>query len=283
MTCFAPSAPVRTSEDRLDRLLFSQGHHRPFRVASAPRPEQIALADGLVMVLARGATSVTAPGPPFVSLTFARSQGNETVSIGNSRGEPGASRGELVVLATPSVCEQTFGFGPNVGAWHLSSSLRFITATIAACARTGAARNLYLRAKGLELACETFEQLRMSALTPSGECDKLSEADTRRLIAARAMIEERSHEPLTLEGIARACGLNRSSLSRGFRVLFGTTVATLVGETRMQRAKHLLLTTDLRIGTVGFRSGYRNNASFARAFIRHHGVSPLAVRATSGR
>jgi AraC-like DNA-binding protein len=57
------------------------------------------------------------------------------------------------------------------------------------------------------------------------------------------------------------------------------TVATLIGEMPMQCAKDLLLTTDLRIATVGFRSGYRHSASFARAFVRHQGISPLAVRA----
>ena len=110
-----------------------------------------------------------------------------------------------------------------------------------------------------------------------------SGAAKRKAIAARAIIEERSQEPLTLDGIARACGLNRASLSRGFRTLFGTTVATLIGEMRMRCARELLLTTDLRIATVGFRSGDRNNASFARAFVRHHGVSPLAVRGSARR
>jgi AraC family transcriptional activator of pyochelin receptor len=276
---FIPLKPSGSIEHRLDGRVAVHGRHRSF-----PAPKQrIVLGDGLFCFHGRGQLLDTGRREPAISLTFNHTEGGAFVSVGGPVGDPDVPMAQLVIVATVAACERAFGFAPIAGRWHMSIGLRVITAAITACVRTEAARNLYLRAKSLELACETFEQLRTSSLTPYAGCDVLSEADTRRLMAARAMIEERLREPLTLDGIARACGLNRSKLSRGFRELFGTTVATLISDMRMQRAKDLLLTTDLRIATVGFRSGYRNNASFARAFIRHHGVSPLAARATVTR
>ncbi len=280
---FAPPAPVGATEDRADCRMIVHGRHRTRRGPFGGRKDRIILADGLLLAVGRGPNSGQIPRPAAVSLTFSRSEGHDIVSVDRAHGNADLATAEIVIVANVATCEQAFDFTPKVGRWYMSASMRGITASIAACPRAGSARELYMRAKGLELACETFEQLRNSSLTPSGRGDTLSEGDTRRLIAARAMIEDRVHEALTLDGIARACGLNRSSLSRGFRVLFGTTVATLIAEMRLQRAKNLLLTTDLSVATVGFRSGYRNNASFARAFVRHHGASPLAVRAAAGR
>lgn len=280
---FAPSASVGVTEDRADCRVIVQGRHRTRRVPFGARKDRITLDDGLLLAVGREPMLGHVPRAATVSLTFTRLEGHDIVSVDRAHGHTDLATPKIVIVAKVATCEQAFDFTPKVGRWYMSASLRGITASIAACPRAGSARDLYMRAKGLELACETFEQLRNSSLTPSGRGDTLSEADTRRLIAARAMIEDRAHESLTLDGIARACGLNRSSLSRGFRVLFGTTVATLIAEMRLQRAKNLLLTTDLSVATVGFHSGYRNNASFARAFVRHHGVSPLAARATAGR
>lgn len=278
-----PLASVGVAEDRLDGRMMVHARPRPRRGAPAPRKDHIILADGLFLAFDRGPALARLARQPAVSLTFARAQGQDMVSVDRAHGNADLATAEIVIVAKVATCEQAFDFTPKLGRWYMSASLRGIAASIAACPRAGSARDLYMRAKGLELACETFEQLRNSSLTPSGRGDTLSEGDTRRLIAARAMIEDRVHEALTLDGIARACGLNRSSLSRGFRVLFGTTVARFIAEMRLQRAKSLLLTTDLSVATVGFRSGYQNNASFARAFVRHHGASPLAVRAAAGR
>jgi AraC family transcriptional activator of pyochelin receptor len=40
----------------------------------------------------------------------------------------------------------------------------------------------------------------------------------------------------------------------------------------------MLLTTDLPVSSVGYESGYMNNASFSRAFGRRFGRSPTDFR-----
>ena len=47
---------------------------------------------------------------------------------------------------------------------------------------------------------------------------------------------------------------------------------------RMQHGAVLLQTTDLRVAEVAQRVGYRQAAQFAKAFRRHHGVSPTGLR-----
>jgi AraC family transcriptional activator of pyochelin receptor len=148
------------------------------------------------------------------------------------------------------------------------------------CAMAGEPRNVYRLAKSLELLCETVRMWAEGALVPLAPEGDLSFADTRRLIDARRLIDERWHEKLTLDSIARACGLNRAKLTRGFRELFACSIAEALAERRLGEASRMLLTTDKPVSSIGYENGYLNNASFARAFSRRFGRSPSDFRAT---
>ena len=101
---------------------------------------------------------------------------------------------------------------------------------------------------------------------------------SRRIVAARRLIDECWDEKLTLCQIARRCGINRSKLARGFRLLYGCTVTEALLERRLAEARRQLLSTDLPVGLIGYRNGYNNNASFSRAFCRRFGVPPSDLR-----
>ncbi len=165
--------------------------------------------------------------------------------------------------------------------YYLPPHCRAITAAIANPLPSlgEAARDAYSTAKAVELLCETLRLLQDCELVPLAPVGMLSLSDSRRIIAARDMIEQHCAEKLTLNGIARSCGINRAKLTRGFRDMFACTIAEAIANRRLQQAGRLLLTTDLPVGCIGHESGFANNASFARAFGRHYGRSPSQYRA----
>lgn len=163
--------------------------------------------------------------------------------------------------------------------FHLTAELRDIVAALREPRVAPASVATYRLGKSIELLCVTLRQFDDGALVPAGGEGALSAADTRRVMAARRMVDERWSEKLTLESIARACGLNRAKLTRGFRDLFDCTVAEALAARRLTQASRLLLTTDLPVGLVGYEAGYHNNASFARAFGRRFGRTPSSFRA----
>ena len=169
--------------------------------------------------------------------------------------------------------------GSNQAIFHLSSELRAIVLMLCEPPAHGEARTAYRIAKSIELVCETVRLFAAGRLVVAVCEGAHSEADSRRLIAARRMIDERWSEKLTLDQIARACGLNRAKLTRGFRELFNCSIAEALAERRLLEARKLLLTTDLPVSSIGYESGYLNNASFSRAFGRHFGRSPSDYRA----
>lgn len=187
--------------------------------------------------------------------------------------------GGLVLVVARSAFERIGGASDLAGAYHLPAALRAIALAIHNSPLNGEALKVYRLGKSIELLCETIRMQGADELVAiTGECT-LSLDDTRRIAAARRMIDERWNEKLTLDKIARACGVNRAKLTRGFRDMFSCTIAEAIAERRLSQASLMLRTTDLPVSSIGYENGYLNNASFARAFNRRFGVSPSNFRA----
>lgn len=167
----------------------------------------------------------------------------------------------------------------GVGDFFLASELRLITSALRHPPTDPETRTPYRLAKCIELFCEIVRLFRAGQLVPLVNDSSLSQSDMSRIVVARQIIDERWNEKLTLNDIARACGVNRAKLTRGFREMFDCTVFEAMARKRLQQAGQLLLTTDLPVSSIGYESGYLNNASFTRAFGRHFGVSPTDYRA----
>jgi AraC family transcriptional activator of pyochelin receptor len=187
---------------------------------------------------------------------------------------------DLAVVVTAEACQRNFELVPDDDMrWHLPSDVRALVLAILDCRLPGEARDTLRLAKSIELFCATFEHLLADTLVPTDSAGDLSEMDARRIVAARRLIDERWHEKLTLDSIARACGINRAKLTRGFRAMFDTTVADAIADLRLGGAGRMLRSTDLPVSSIGYKCGYLNNASFTRAFSRRYGVAPTQYRA----
>jgi AraC family transcriptional regulator of adaptative response / methylphosphotriester-DNA alkyltransferase methyltransferase len=95
---------------------------------------------------------------------------------------------------------------------------------------------------------------------------------------ARAVLEADFAQPLSLDAVARRTYSSRRQVQRVFRELEGTSFRTALTGIRMERAAELLSETALPVHAVANRVGYRQPAQFAKAFRRHHGVSPSQMR-----
>ena len=75
---------------------------------------------------------------------------------------------------------------------------------------------------------------------------------------------------------------NYDSLRHRFKRLYGRAPRDLMATMRIERAKHLLLETDLPVGEIAERFGYGRLAEFSRAFTRQVGRSPREFRQNPG-
>lgn len=188
----------------------------------------------------------------------------------------------LIFIAARAACERlSSGDLPlrDGASYHLNADLRAIALAIRDCEAPEVIRTPYRLAKSIELLCELMRLPVSNSLIPLATIGALSTADGKRVLAARQLIDEQWAEKLTLDYIARSCGLNRAKLTRGFRAMFDCTVADAISKNRLSQAGTMLLSTDLPVSSIGYRCGYLNNASFTRAFARHFGKAPTQYRA----
>lgn len=85
-------------------------------------------------------------------------------------------------------------------------------------------------------------------------------------------------EPIGVEEIAAACGLNRSYLTRLFKHATGYTPQSYLGSYRMKKASELLLETNESINSIALYVGYSDSFTFSKAFRRYKRISPSEYR-----
>lgn len=84
--------------------------------------------------------------------------------------------------------------------------------------------------------------------------------------------------PLTAEMVALAAGISPYKFKAGFLLVYGQQFGDYVKEQRMKRACALLLETNAVVAWIGKQCGYKNEASFYRAFKEWTGQTPTDFR-----
>lgn len=149
-----------------------------------------------------------------------------------------------------------------------SAAQRAVAQQILHCPLQGAARQLYLAGKGLEL---------LALCMPLPGEEDLSGRGRQQLERAAQLLRERLDDPPGLRALAREVGLNVNKLTQGFRQCFGCTVAEWLLAQRMARAYELLASARMDVAQAAALSGY-SPSHFSKVFQRHHGVLPSALR-----
>jgi AraC-like DNA-binding protein len=90
----------------------------------------------------------------------------------------------------------------------------------------------------------------------------------------RKLIKENAHLNFTTEELAKTANMSLSTFKRAFKSHFGCTPGKWLWEQRMERARVLLKTPGINISGIAFELGYRDVASFSKAFKSGTGTSP---------
>jgi transcriptional regulator GlxA family with amidase domain len=144
--------------------------------------------------------------------------------------------------------------------------------------------HLVRRDLGAAVAADTARRVVMPPQRDGGQAQFIvhtDPADQRHapLQDTLAWLEANLHRPLTLAGIAAHAGTSVRSLNRHFRSQVGTTPLQWLLKLRVNRAQHLLETTDMAIAQVAREAGLGAAPTLRHHFGRIAGVSPQAYRA----
>ncbi|MBQ9760462.1 MAG: helix-turn-helix transcriptional regulator [Clostridia bacterium] len=93
-----------------------------------------------------------------------------------------------------------------------------------------------------------------------------------------AYMKKMLDKELSLERIARACGVSVSALESKFRAMYGVSVYRYLIGLRMEEAQRLLAETSYTVTEIAGRCGYENLFYFCNVFKKHCGMTPTEYR-----
>ena len=100
-------------------------------------------------------------------------------------------------------------------------------------------------------------------------------AQLGRAVAAVVSCPEAPH---SVDSLAAAAGMSRSSFNRQFSASYGCAPMEFVQNVRLRAASRLLLGSDMPVKSVAAAVGYSSRSHFSRAFTARFGRDPTAYR-----
>lgn len=107
--------------------------------------------------------------------------------------------------------------------------------------------------------------------------------DDPRVAAVLITMEQQIEEGISIADLAATVKLSRRQLERLFLARTGMSPAIAFRRLRLNRAKHLLMSSKRPLLDVALDVGFLNTSHFCKEFKRLHGQSPAQVRNAAAR
>ena len=95
-----------------------------------------------------------------------------------------------------------------------------------------------------------------------------------RVYHARNILLKRLNNPPSFMELSRAVGLNDYLLKQGFRQVFGTTAFSYLHHYRLEQARQLLETGEMKVSEIANIVGFVSHSYFTTAFRKKFGFCP---------
>ncbi len=138
---------------------------------------------------------------------------------------------------------------------------------------------------GEELANAVADQLIYSSIRTDQDTQRLS-IPTRigvrhpKLSRVIQMMEQAIEEPVSPAALARDVGLSTRQLERLFRRYLDRSPKRYYMELRLQKARNLLMQTDMSVINVALACGFASPSHFSKCYRAHYGTTPYRERGT---
>lgn len=125
-----------------------------------------------------------------------------------------------------------------------------------------------------ELASVKLTELFIKAERLEGYTSQPIAENHRRMLEIMDYIDANIANDISLQAVAKKAGLTESALSRQFSSINGISFKQYVVEKKIQRAIHLLQTTNRKMIDIALDSGFDSVSGFYSAFSKKTGTTP---------
>jgi AraC-like DNA-binding protein len=95
---------------------------------------------------------------------------------------------------------------------------------------------------------------------------------------AKVILTKSFERPITIPQLAKKAGINEAKLKKGFKDLYGQSIHDCLLQLRIEKAKHLLTTTNTTVTDISFLVGYSHVNHFITLFKKIVGSPPAEWR-----
>ena len=138
---------------------------------------------------------------------------------------------------------------------------------------------------GEELASQVADQMIYSSIRTDQDTQRLS-IPTRigvrhpKLSQVIRMMEQNIEEPISPSVLAQEVGMSTRQLERLFRRYLNRSPKRYYMELRLQKARNLLLQTDMSVINVALACGFASPSHFSKCYRAHYDTTPYRERGT---
>ncbi len=140
---------------------------------------------------------------------------------------------------------------------------------------------------GEELANAVADQMIYSSIRTDQDTQRLS-TPTRigvrhpKLSQVIQMMEKNIEEPISPSILAKDVGMSTRQLERLFRRYLNRSPKRYYMELRLQKARNLLMQTDMSVINVALACGFASPSHFSKCYRAHYNTTPYRERGTQG-
>ncbi|UFM67225.1 GlxA family transcriptional regulator (plasmid) [Paracoccus sp. MA] len=147
--------------------------------------------------------------------------------------------------------------------------------------------NLIEQEHGYDLSVAVSDQMVYNAVRGSSSAQKVSLQSrsgmrNSHLVRAIEIMRERLDDPIPPSAIARKIGISTRQLERLFGKYLNTAPKKYFMEMRLEKARHLLLQTEMSVTDIALSCGFDNPGNFSRVYRTAFGVTPMMQRGKLG-
>jgi AraC-like DNA-binding protein len=159
----------------------------------------------------------------------------------------------------------------------VTPAMRMIVEQMFRCPYEGITRRIFIEGKAMELIACKLNQIK-SAGHESKNNSSLSTSDIERIHFAEELLTRNLSSPPNTIELAKAIGVSRSKLYRGFSQLYGASPMEYLRLKRIEKAREMVRNKELSMTQIAYTLGYSSSSHFTKAFRDFFGMPPTNYR-----
>ena len=174
----------------------------------------------------------------------------------------------------PAQCRRVLNGESPLCSLSMTGEMYRVAAEVFSATYKGAARQLFLEAKALELLSLQLAHLTRETTAPQSR--PLSTAEIDQIRAAGDILINEMQTPPTIALLARRVCTNEFKLKKGFKQVFNTTIFQFLQHHRMATARDMIENKGANVSQAADFVGYVNIGHFIACYKKAFGTTPGA-------